>query len=73
MLKNNLKAIRMKEYMMNKKEFAQHIGISDLQFLRYENGQNMPPLDKALAISYKLKRSCNEIWYLEQDCEGQNP
>ena len=38
MVKNRLKEIRMKEYLMNMKEFANLLGINYAQYVRYENG-----------------------------------
>jgi len=62
MVKNNLKEIRMKEYLKNKREFAKMLGISEPQYNRYENGVNQPPLETALLIAEKLGKSCDEIW-----------
>lgn len=67
MIKNNLKSIRMQEYMQNKREFAKTIGIAEQQYLRYENALTHPSLEISLKISYKLNKTVNEIWYIEND------
>lgn len=63
-VKNRLKEIRMKEYMMNKTEFAKMLGLNYKQYIKYEN-DTTPTLETALHISNKLKRSVNDIFYLE--------
>ena len=39
MIINNLKKIRMQEYMLNKRDFAKKLDIAEQQYSRYENGQ----------------------------------
>lgn len=65
MIKNTLKQFRMKDYLMNKKEFAQYLGISELQYGRYENSTNQPSLEIALIISKRLGKTVNDIWDIE--------
>ena len=65
MIKNRLKEIRMKEYMMNKKEFAKVLSIVEQQYLRYENGINMPSLEICFKISNTLSKKIDDIWYVE--------
>lgn len=67
MIKNNLKSIRMQEYMQNKREFSKTIGIAEQQYLRYENALTLPSLEISLKISYKLNKTVNEIWYIENE------
>ncbi len=67
MIKNNLKSIRMQEYMQNKREFAKNIGIAEQQYLRYENELTFPSLEVSLKMSYKLNKTVNDIWYLENE------
>jgi DNA-binding XRE family transcriptional regulator len=65
MVKNRLKEIRMKEYMVTQTEFAENVlGIDYRQYNRYENG-TVPTLETALHISQKLNRTVEEIFYLE--------
>lgn len=65
MVKNNLKEIRMKEYMMNLTQFAEYLAI-DLKLLSsWERGKSKPTLERALEVSKKLNKTVDEIWYLE--------
>jgi len=69
MLKSNLKKIRMQEFMMNCKEFAAFLAISESQYHKYEKMIVQPVLETALQISMKLNRSIHEIWYVENVTE----
>lgn len=62
MILNHLKEIRMKEYMMSKREFAAMLDIAEQQYLRYESGKVCPTLEIALKVSNVLHKSVNEIW-----------
>jgi len=65
MVKNRLKEIRMKEYMMNMTQFAEYLGIDIKLLSSWERGRSKPTLERALEISKKLNKTVNEIWYLE--------
>ncbi|NLY46812.1 MAG: helix-turn-helix domain-containing protein [Tissierella sp.] len=65
MVKNRLKEIRMREYMLNMKEFAKLLDINYVQYIGYEKG-TVPYLEVALRISKKLNRSIDDIFYLEE-------
>lgn len=65
MVKNKLKEIRMKEFIMNSGEFANYLGMSVKTYSGWENGNSRPTLEKALELSTKLNRDVKEIWYLE--------
>lgn len=65
MVKNRLKEIRMKEYMMNQKDFANKLDVPVKVYWSWENGKSNPTLERALDISKKLNKSINELWYLE--------
>lgn len=65
MIKNRLKEIRMKEYVMSPGEFAEFLGMSIKTYSGWENEFSRPTLEKALYISKKLNKNVNEIWYLE--------
>ena len=56
MVKNRLKEIRMKEYMMTSQEFASMLDIKLSTYSRWENGENNPNLEKAFEIAKKLKK-----------------
>lgn len=62
MIENDLKKIRMQQYMMNKKEFASFLGVAEQQYCRYENKTSQPSLEVALRISLALGKSVNDIW-----------
>ncbi len=63
MLKNRLKEIRMKEYMMSSKEFSKFLSVSNTTYSNWELGVSKPTLDKAIEIAKKLNRTVDEIWY----------
>lgn len=54
----------MKEYMMNQKEFAELLNISQYQYNRYENDKSIPTLEIAFIIADKLKKPINEVFSL---------
>lgn len=62
MIINNLKKIRMQEYMLNKRDFAKKLDIAEQQYSRYENGQTNPSLEIAMKIAYTLQKKIDEIW-----------
>ena len=64
MMKNNLKEIRMREYMLGSSEFAKMLGIHRSTYSQWENSTNNPPLYKALEIAKKLNKTVEEIWFL---------
>ncbi|WP_460299782.1 helix-turn-helix transcriptional regulator [Clostridium botulinum] len=64
-LKNRLKEIRMKEYMMGQKEFAKMIKIANTTYCQWESGICNPKLELAFTIAKKLNKKADEIWYLE--------
>ncbi len=64
MIINNLKKIRMQEYMLNKRDFAKKLDIAEQQYSRYENGQTNPSLEIAMKISHILQKKIEEIWII---------
>ena len=64
-MKNRLKEIRMKEYMMNITQFAKYVEMNNKILSSWENNKSRPTLERALIIAKKLNKSVNEIWYLE--------
>ena len=64
-LKNRLKEIRMKEFMLSQKEFSDYLGVGITTYCNWENNLSRPSLEKALKISKKLNKSIEEIWCLE--------
>jgi len=57
----------MKDFMKNKKEFAEYLDIPELQYGRYENSKNQPSLAMALKMSEKIKKTVNQIWFIEKE------
>jgi DNA-binding XRE family transcriptional regulator len=65
-VKNKLKEIRMKEYMLPQTEFAKLLEIDYRQYNRYENG-TVPNLETALQIIERLNKTINEVFYLDKN------
>ena len=63
MLKNKLKEIRLKEYMMNSREFAEMLEVKESTYCRWEKCDNNPNLELAYKIAEKLNKSVTDIWY----------
>lgn len=64
-VKNRLKEIRMREFLMEPQEFARFLDVNIKSYYQWESEISKPPLEKALEISKKLNKSVNDIWYLE--------
>lgn len=65
-VKNRLKDIRLKEYMIDSKtEFAKKLDVNVHTYIKWENGDSVPILYKALEIAKKLNKRVDDIWYLE--------
>ena len=65
MVKNRLKEIRMREYMMSSSEFAKHIGEKLSTYSKWENGDSTPTLQRAYEVARILNKELKEIWYEE--------
>ncbi|HYF75464.1 MAG TPA: helix-turn-helix domain-containing protein [Candidatus Nitrosocosmicus sp.] len=65
MIKNRLKEIRMKEYIMDPGEFAEFIGIDIKNYSNWEHNRSRPKLELAIIIAKKLNRKVEDIWYFE--------
>lgn len=64
-VKNKLKEIRMKEYVMDPGEFAKFLDLSLRNYSAYENCHSKPTLEGALQIAEKLNKDVKDIWYLD--------
>jgi DNA-binding XRE family transcriptional regulator len=65
-VKNKLKEIRHKEYMLDSQmEFSKVLEIDYRQYNRYENG-TVPSLETALEIAEKLNKKVEDIFYLDK-------
>lgn len=65
MMKNKLKEIRMREFLMAPGEFADKLNVNLKTYSNWEKGRSKPPLEEAIRISKILNRSVNEIWDVE--------
>ncbi|MBE6068856.1 MAG: helix-turn-helix domain-containing protein [Clostridium lundense] len=64
-VKNKLKEIRMKEYLIeSKSEFARFLGVKEHAYIKWENEESAPAMELALQIAQKLNRKIDDIWYL---------
>lgn len=64
-VKNRLKEIRMREYMMSAIEFSKLLNTKKSTYSQWENGLNNPTLEKAYEVARILNRKVDEIWYEE--------
>ena len=64
-VKNRLKEIRMREYLMSAIEFSKMLDVKKSTYSQWENELNNPTLEKAFEIAKKLNKNINEIWYEE--------
>lgn len=64
-VKNRLKEIRMREYLMELGEFAEFLGVSNKVYWSWENDKSRPTLEKALEVAAKLNKDVKDIWHLE--------
>lgn len=64
MVKNKLKEIRMREYMMNSSEFCKVLGISISTYSKIESNKQQGNIETILKISRALNRKVEDIWYL---------
>lgn len=64
MVKNKLKEIRMREYMMNSSEFCKVLGISISTYSQIESNKQQGNIETILKISKALNRKVEDIWYL---------
>lgn len=64
MVKNKLKEIRMREYMMNSSEFCKILGISISTYSQIESNKQQGNIETILKISRALNRKVEDIWHL---------
>lgn len=64
MIRNSLKDVRLKEYGMTQREFAELLGITPVKYNLYEKGRFAPQLETALEMARKLDKSIHDIFYL---------
>jgi DNA-binding XRE family transcriptional regulator len=64
-VRNRLKEIRMREYMINSKEFAEIIDVLPDNYSRIENNKTQVSLERAILIAKKLGKSVEDIFEVE--------
>lgn len=64
-VKNRLKEIRMREYMMEPKKFADMLEVNTRTYYSWELGTAVPSMKEGLRVSKKLDKKLEDIWYLE--------
>ena len=65
-IKNKLKEIRMREYLMNQGEFSKMLEIPLTTYSQWERGKSNPTLETSLMIAKKLNKKIEEIWLYEE-------
>ena len=65
MVRNRLKEIRMKNYMMNAKEFSELLGIKANTYSQLETQKQQGNIETILKISKALNLKVEDIWYLD--------
>ena len=63
-VKNRLKEIRMREFLMNQNEFSAMLGISQSTYNPIENNIKQGNAETLLIIAKGLNRKVEDIWYL---------
>ena len=64
-VKNKLKEIRMKEYMLSQKEFAVLLEVLPDNYSRIENNKTQLSLERAILIAKKLNKKVEDIFEVE--------
>lgn len=49
----------------SKTEFAKKLNINVHTYIKWENGDSVPVLEKALEVAKQLNKKVDDIWYLE--------
>lgn len=63
-VKNRLKEIKMREYLMNSKEFCELLGIPESTYSKLESNKQQGNAETLLIIAKALNRKVEDIWYL---------
>lgn len=63
MIKNRLKEIRMKEYMLTQKEFAKLLNADITHYNRWENNKMQPNSEMMFDICKKLNKKIEDVFY----------
>ena len=65
-VEDKLKEIRMREYMLNQKEFCSILYISQSTYDPLENNIKVGNAETLLIIDKALNKKVENIWYLEE-------
>lgn len=65
-MKNRLKEIRH-DHRMNQTQFADHIGVSQPLYNRWERQKSQPSPDWMLKLARRIHKPVEEIFYLEDE------
>lgn len=65
MVKNRLKEIRMREFMLSSKEFCEILKIPESTYSKIEANKQQGNIETILRISKALNRKVEDIWYLD--------
>lgn len=65
--KNRLREIRHELMIDKQNEMADLLGIQQQQYNRYEKQNVQPSLEVALRMAKKIKKSVEDIFYLEEE------
>jgi len=65
MVKNKLKEIRMREYMITATDFSKILKVPISTYSQWETGVSNPTLNKAFELAKQLNRKIEDIWYSE--------
>lgn len=61
-LRNKLREIRMKEYLLDVGEFARLLNINIKTYSNWEKERSQPKLQDAIRVAKKLNKKVEEIW-----------
>lgn len=64
-VKNRLKEIRMREYMMNSSEFCEVLGVALSTYSQIESNKQQGNIETVLKIAKALNLKVEDIWHLE--------
>lgn len=65
MVKNRLREIRMREYMLSSKEFCEILNIPESTYSKIESNKQQGNIETILKIAKALNLKVEDIWYLD--------
>ncbi|MNN67226.1 helix-turn-helix protein [compost metagenome] len=64
-VKNKLKEIRMKEYMITQTDFCDMLELKSSNYSKLESNKQQCSIETMFKIAKKLNRKVDDIWFLE--------